>query len=143
MNIYDEYDKLLKYCYMKTHDSFLAEDLVQEAFVKYFSNPPKSESVAYLYTIARNLCIDNYRKLNFDFEESVHVTVNDNHDNLEIEEALNKLPELDREIIVMRFIDDMKIKDIANIFNVSRFVIQRKIKNALNILKMELGGADE
>ena len=32
MNIYYEYDKLLKYCYMKTHDSFLTEDLVQESF---------------------------------------------------------------------------------------------------------------
>lgn len=143
MNIYDEYDKLLRYCYMKTHDKFLAEDLVQETFVKYYSHPPKSESIAYLYTIARNLCIDNYRKFSPDVEESINVAVDDKYDNIEIEESLNKLSEIDKEIVILRFVDDMKVKDIANIFNVSRFVVQRKIKNALNLLKNELGGDNE
>lgn len=128
---------------MKTHDKFLAEDLVQETFVKYYSHPPKSESIAYLYTIARNLCIDNYRKFSPDVEESINVAVDDKYDNIEIEESLNKLSEIDKEIVILRFVDDMKVKDIANIFNVSRFVVQRKIKNALNLLKNELGGDNE
>lgn len=65
MDLEELYDKLLKYCYNKTHDRYLAEDIVQDTFVRFYSNHTYKETgkkLAYLYTIARNLCIDSYRQ---------------------------------------------------------------------------------
>ena len=65
MDIEQQYDKLLRYCYMKLRDRALAEDLTQETFIKFFESKDYhsiGKEMAYLYTIARNLCIDYFRK---------------------------------------------------------------------------------
>ncbi len=65
MDLKEQYDKLLKYCYMKTKDRFLAEDIVQETYLKFWqsrSYEDTGKEMAYLYTIARNLCMDEFRK---------------------------------------------------------------------------------
>ena len=51
---------------MKTRDKYIAEDITQETFLKFLNNHSYEEmgkQMAYLYTIARNLCIDYYRKI--------------------------------------------------------------------------------
>lgn len=47
------------------HHVQLAEDLTQEVFLHYFEHMPEragGRTLAYFYTIAGNLCIDEYRK---------------------------------------------------------------------------------
>ena len=64
-DIGEQYDKVYRYCYFKVHDKRLAEDLTQETFLRYFmqhSYIHRGKQLAYLYTIARNLCIDYYRR---------------------------------------------------------------------------------
>lgn len=64
MDLEELYDKLYRYCYMKTRHPQTAEDLTQEAFLHFLRTRDVSEikkQTAYLYTIARNLCIDFYR----------------------------------------------------------------------------------
>jgi len=66
LSIHDQYDKIYKYCYFKVKDKQTAEDLTQETFLRYFSQKSyinKGKPLAYLYTIAKNLCIDFYRKI--------------------------------------------------------------------------------
>lgn len=36
MNLKEQYEKLLRYCYMKTNDRLLAEDIVQEAYLRFW-----------------------------------------------------------------------------------------------------------
>ena len=65
MDIEEEYDKIYRYCYFKTHMQQMAEDITQETFLRYFSQTTyinRGKPLAYLYTIARNLCNDHYRK---------------------------------------------------------------------------------
>ena len=64
LDISEQYDKIYRYCYFKVNDRFLAEDLAQETFLKYFAQNSyvnRGKQLAYLYTIARNLCVDYYR----------------------------------------------------------------------------------
>ena len=64
MDLEELYDKLYRYCYMKTRHPQTAEDLTQEVFLRFLRTRDVSEikkQTAYLYTIARNLCIDFYR----------------------------------------------------------------------------------
>ena len=68
MRVLNSYEKLLRYCYMKTNDRLLAEDIVQEAYLRFWQNhhyKDTGKEMAYLYTIARNLCVDEFRKQMF------------------------------------------------------------------------------
>lgn len=64
-DIEEQYDKLYKYCYFKVHNVHLAEDITQEAFLRLFESS-KSKNIykplAFLYTVARNLCVDEFRR---------------------------------------------------------------------------------
>ena len=60
MDLKDQYEKLLRYCYTLTKDINLAEDIVQETYLKFWSSlsyKDTNKELAYLYTIARNLCM--------------------------------------------------------------------------------------
>ena len=59
MDLKEQYDKLLKYCYMKTKDRFISEDIVQETFLRFWQSRKYEDTgkeMAYLYTIAREHC---------------------------------------------------------------------------------------
>lgn len=61
IDINEQYDKIYRYCYFKVKSRCLAEDLTQETFLRYFAQTSyvhRGKRLAYLYTIARNLCID-------------------------------------------------------------------------------------
>ena len=60
-----QYDRLYRYCYYHTHNRILAQDIVQEAFTRYmerYGSLNEKNAVPYLYVIAKNLCIDHYRR---------------------------------------------------------------------------------
>ena len=149
MDLKEQYDKLLRYCYMKTKDGFAAEDIVQETFLKFWQSHSYEDTgreMAYLYTIARNLCADEFRRKKPD-------NIDDYPDlkdcgggpesvieGIAIEAALDKLPDELREIVVMRYISDLSAADIGKIVGISRFSVNRRLKEGLALLKKILGG---
>ena len=65
MDIREQYDKLFQYCYSRVSSRETAEDITQETFLRFLEHPEyqgKPHEIQYLYTIARNLCVDAYRK---------------------------------------------------------------------------------
>ena len=61
----EQYNKIYRYCYMKLGHRQTAEDLTQETFLRFLADRSYQDmgrELAYLYTIARNQCIDYYRK---------------------------------------------------------------------------------
>lgn len=150
MDLKEQYDKLLRYCYMKTKDSFLAEDIVQETFLKFWqshSYKDTGKETAYLYTIARNLCLDEFRrKTMLDIEEYPDLQACKSSepenviDGIAIEEALDQLSEELREIVVMRYISEMSASDIGKVMGMSRFSVNRRLKEGLGVLRKLLGG---
>ena len=66
IDINEQYDKIYRYIYFRLKNQHIAEDLTQETFLRFLENDSyreKGRQLAYLYTIARNLCIDEFRKL--------------------------------------------------------------------------------
>lgn len=64
-DIEKQYNKIYRYCYFKLHSRELAEDVTQETFLRYLEHYHCITTVSALkclYTIARNLCVDEYRK---------------------------------------------------------------------------------
>ena len=61
MDLEELYDKVYRYCYMKLRHPQAAEDMTQEAFLRFlrvYEEREIKKRTAYLYTIARNLCTD-------------------------------------------------------------------------------------
>lgn len=143
----EQYDKISRYCFFKIHNEYIAEDLTQETFLRYFSQNTYLEhgkQMAYLYTIARNLCINYYKKEKW--EELLEDVSVDNMGNLEmnivVRQAVNRLPEELQELILLRFVNELSIKEIAFIMNLSRFSVRRRMNNALEKLNELLGEED-
>lgn len=153
MDLKEQYDKLLRYCYMKTKDSFLAEDIVQETFLKFWqahSYEDIGKEMAYLYTIARNMCMDEFRRKKpdniDDFPELMACSDKGPENVIEsvaIEEALEGLSDELREIVVMRYNSEMSAADIGKVLGMSRFSVNRRLKEGLSILKKELEGGKQ
>ena len=156
MDIEQQYDKLLRYCYMKLRDRTLAEDVTQETFIRFFESKDYhsiGKEMAYLYTIARNLCIDYFRKQKEELIEDLPAKIQempDSSDKVEsivdrvsIEQALDRLTADEREAVVLRFSGELSVEDIAKSMDISRFAVRRRISSALEKLRKEMERIEE
>lgn len=141
------YDKIYRYCFYKVRNSAAAEDITQETFLKYFAQNPKikrGEDMAYLYTIAKNLCIDYFRKKqteelpeNYPAEE-----FSENSDTkIAVRAALERLDERHKEIILLRYLGGLSVNEAAEAMGISRFAAYRLERAALAEMKKILKGA--
>lgn len=144
MDIKIIYDKIYRYVYFRIGDADKAEDITQEAFLRYLRNTNNIDNkyeIRYLYTIARNLCIDDYRKAKpiyiddivtemyyGDFSEKIISEV-------DIENMISKLDIRYREIIVLRYVNEESMDTISKILKCSRFAAYRKLRKAMLELK--------
>ena len=156
MGIEQQYDKLLRYCYMKLRDRTLAEDVTQETFIRFFESKDYhsiGKEMAYLYTIARNLCIDYFRKQKEELIEDLPAKIQEMPDSsdkvesivdqLSIEQALDHLTDDEREAVVLRFSGELSVEDIAKSMDISRFAVRRRISSALEKLRKEMERIEE
>lgn len=71
--VLQHYADIYRYCYFRLHDRSTAQDLTQEVFCRFFQRAQKysrDNSIRQLlFVIARNLCIDHYRKHTHEQEE--------------------------------------------------------------------------
>ena len=146
MDFQTEYDKLYRYCYYRLGHRETAEDTAQEAIVRFLEHPEYAASgrpQQYLYTIARNLCTDIRRRT-----PSVPLREQDaaqedgeeawlNH--IRLGEVLRRLPEEDRELILLRFVSEVPVRVLAGMHGVSWFSMNRRIKRILQTMKNEFG----
>lgn len=146
LDVNEHYDKIYRYCYLRVGNHETAEDLTQETFLRYLKHPQYhniDKTLQLLYTIARNLCKDEYNRVKTveipedvvsdeDIEESV-IT------NYALSEALKKLSPEDREIILLRYVNEVSVNVIAKLYSMSRFALNRRIKKILAELHKELG----
>lgn len=148
LDLNEQYDKIYRYCYFKTYNNQIAEDLTQETFLRYFShksNISHGKPLAFLYTIAKNLCIDHYRKIKEESLEEEDLTYTENNSletSIAIKQALNTLPKDLQELILLRFANELSIGEICDITSLSRFAVYRRIKDALKQLNLVLREED-
>lgn len=161
---YDLYvDQLYRFIYFKVGSREEAEDLCSAVFLKTWHYILKNSLKDYktlkalLYKISRNLIIDHYRKTkgqeNISLDQDQGIKIVDEKQNLNYDMELKadilvletKLPELKdeyREVIILRFINELSIKEIAEVLDKSRGNVRVLIYRSLNALK-ELLSRDE
>lgn len=131
-----------------THHPQVAEDLTQETFLRYFKQTSylnRGKLMAYLYTIARNLCNDYYsRHMTEPLSETAIADeqVDDLVTSVALKQSIEKLPKDIQELILLRYVNDLSIGEICNTVGLSRFTVYRKITSGLKQLKTLLREED-
>lgn len=156
-HLYDQYmSKIYRYVLMKVSNVSEAEDLTHEVFVSAFENlrgyrPKGYPFSTWLYHIARNKVIDYYRthKIHVNFENidenvfkvvgAVEQGVDLNINFGRVKSAMLKLSEDHQDILIMRFIDDLSPKEIAQALDKTegavRLMQHRALQNLRELLK--------
>ena len=146
MDIEEQYDKIYRYCYFKMYDDQIAQDITQETFLRFCKqglNLGSDKELPYLYTIAKNLCIDHFRKQTVESLEEITEEVIDDPtedliSNLTLRMTISKLPSDERELIFLRYVNEISIATICKITGLSRFAVYRRLSKSLKWLKEEL-----
>jgi RNA polymerase sigma-70 factor (ECF subfamily) len=151
---YDEYsDAIFRYCTFKVSDREKAIDLTQDVFVKvwqYLLSGNEVENMkALLYKVARNLIIDEYRKKKFDSldtmsEAGFEPADTGQLDTISIVEAgllverIKELPDAYSEVVFMRYVDDLSVKEIAEALGEQENNVSVRIHRGLHKLKVSI-----
>lgn len=153
------YPYVSKYLLKITGDPDVTEDLTQETFVKLirsidtFSTGGSAAFATYIITIAKNCCIDHYRKHKEVFED---ITETDIGDGISIEEQIvnkleyervieyiNGLPPNQQQAIKLKYINQLTLKEIAEITGVPPKTVKSRIhegtKKLRKLLKIRKG----
>ena len=146
MDIEEQYDKIYRYCYFKLYDKQLAQDITQEAFLRFYRQGlsfDNGRELPYLYTIAKNLCIDEFRKQPADnIEEAANEAAVDPSegwiDTLVLRAVVSQLPSDEQELLFLRYVNELPITSLCEITGLSRFAVYRRLSKSLKWLKEEL-----
>lgn len=137
------YDKIYRYCFYRLRNSASAEDITQEAFLKVLAQNTDINA-AYIFTIAKNLCTDMFRRKQTEELSDDYPTedFSDKSDTkIAVRTALEKLSKQHREILEMRYIAELSANETADTLGLSRFAVYRLEKTALAQMKKLLKGA--
>ena len=156
-------DKVFQICFRMLGNRQEAEDLAQEAFVRAYVNIRsfniQMKFSTWLYRIATNLCIDRLRKKKPDYYLDAEVTgteglnmysqiasdmakPEDEVESLELQETIQveimKLPEKYRSVIVLKYIEELSLKEISEILDLPVGTVKTRIHRGREALRKQL-----
>ena len=143
-------------CAALLHDAALGQDVAQETFLRAyqkmdsFRGTHQESEEAWLTKIAVNLCRDQWKSRWFRFvdrrvtpdmlpESAVPLAV----DDLDVYGAVMALPEKEKQVILLRYYQDMNADEIAYALSMGRTSVYRHLEKALKQLRQSLGEVTE
>src|SRR5688500_16174923 len=158
--VYRHKDKLYTSIVLLVKDSFLAEDIFQDTFIKIIDTiraeryTEEGKFLPWAMRIAHNLCVDHFRKvkrtpaiktsddrdifevINFT-EEGADEKMMKRQSHERVRQMLDLLPEDQREVIILRHYADLSFKEIASLTNCSiNTALGRMRYGLINLRKM-------
>ncbi|PJE75868.1 hypothetical protein COV04_02900 [Candidatus Uhrbacteria bacterium CG10_big_fil_rev_8_21_14_0_10_48_11] len=154
--LYDVYaPRIYRYIYFKVSSSVEAEDLTADVFLKTWEYVQKREDKItsfrpFVYRLARNVVIDHYRSRAKDsvtasaelmarvmepVEQSFAVNLSFRSDLETVTKGLAAIKDEYREVILLRYIEDYSIAEVAKILEKSRGAIRVTTHRALDALR--------
>lgn len=158
VDLYDKYfQRIYRFVYLQTRDETLTKDIAAATFEKALRHIKRYQwrrvsFAAWLYRIARNEIGQHRRRQRLltlfvnagsrnetnsrDRKTEMIVQAGEQHDQLHM--ALNELSAKDREIIILRFFDELSSAEVAEILGVSTRNVYVRLHRALKRLQKEL-----
>ncbi len=145
--IRENYIHIYKYCFYHLGDKETAEDITQDVFLKFLRGLEDYYEYGklknYLYVVAKNTMKDYFRKArnteNDNAEKCYDGGLEEIPQRLDILQALNSLDMSDKELIILRYYQELKLRDIARIMNLPMSTVRYKLNNAEKLIKKKLG----
>ncbi|WP_018590044.1 RNA polymerase sigma factor [Terrisporobacter glycolicus] len=153
------YDLVHSYIYRTTNDYNISYDITQEVFIKMMKNIDKynldsGKFKNWLLKIAVNTTKDYFKSKtykqrsencdieNYQIEDKSNVIdmISKKEEAIKIKEAVENLPKLQREAILLKYYNDLKIKEISTITGDNENTIKSRLYNGIKNLKKLLGG---
>ena len=151
INAFDAYaDALFRFCFIRTRNREQAKDTTQEAFVRTWEYLREGKEIAniraFLYKVARNLIIDESRKKRSasleDLAEKGIEPMQDERAQIEthidfksVMRHLDRLGEIYKEVLTLRFVDGFSPKEIAALLEENENVVYVRIHRGLKELR--------
>lgn len=146
------YEEILRYCLYHTPDRTSAEDAVQETFlkvVKYFpAYRHRGKFRAFLYKVAANTCADLWRRskherLMEDYEGMGEMSCQEAgfgqaEEDMDFGKMVRELPKDLREIVYLRFAQDLKLREIGEVTGLPLRTVQSRLRTALAQIKARM-----
>mgnify|MGYP001943586992 CR=1 FL=1 len=142
LNQYEEiHESLMRFCIVKSQGIMDPKDLANDVLLIGLENYQKLKDkralLSYLFTTANRICINKIRrkKFNGSYDERHVENIEDPNNNVEsnvdisiLYAALDQLPELQKEAVILFEISDLPIKEIMAIQNAGASAVKQRIK---------------
>ena len=133
------------YIYFQTKNKELAEDILQEAFLKLWENCAKVELdrvKPYLFKVARNIYLNKVERSKVaqkymhqlqrhPEKESPLFLLEQQEFKQQLENAINKLTPAQKEVFLLNRIEKLKYREIAELLNISQKAVEKRMHKAL------------
>lgn len=136
----------LAYSYVKNADDAL--DIVQESIYKAISSIESLKNPKYIktwfYRIVVNTSLDFLRKhkrVDVVEQEILERCISgdeDDYENIDLHRALDELSPNYRTIIVLRYFEDLKIEEVADVLNENVNTVKTRLYRALKMLRVKM-----
>lgn len=146
----DEYgNSLLRMCYLYFHDLQLAEDAVQDTYIKVYQNRDKFKGSCsektWITGIAINVCKSHlrrswYKRLLFSSDLKQEPYHEEKIEDDTILKEISKLKPKYKEVILLFYYQGIKTKDIATALKISESAVTVRLSRARKQLKKSLKG---
>ena len=145
--ILENKDKLYRIAFTYTKNKDDALDIVQESILKAFKSAHTLKNTNHIktwyYKVLTTTAIDYIRKNSKVIHISDQLIVDnqgkwDNYEDIDLKKALDLLTYDQRMVITLRYFEDMKIKDIAQMTNENINTVKSRLYKALEILRVKI-----
>jgi RNA polymerase sigma-70 factor, ECF subfamily len=152
-------NKIYNYCYYRTYNKELSEDITSDIFLKAiesFANNKYSYNeniglLPWLYRIAHNAVIDNYKsqskKISINVDDVNNDLISDYSSN-DIDESLDLMEDIDKvkaiiknfddeiqSIIVLKYTEELSFREIAETLDLNESTVKMKFYRTLEYIK--------
>lgn len=148
---YKENHYRLAYSYVKNAEDAL--DIVQESIYKSISSMDSLKNPDHIktwfYRIVVNTSLDFLRKqrkvsvVEDEILENLDTGVIDEYENFDLQSALYNLPERHRTVIILKYFEDLKIEEIAEVLNENINTVKTRLYKSLKMLRVKMSDEEE
>jgi RNA polymerase sigma-70 factor (ECF subfamily) len=141
------------YFFYKFGHKIMAEESVQEAFIKLWENckkVPFAKAKSYLYTVANNISLNKYKHQKVVLKyaktepqqtkdlQSPEYKMEEKEFKVKLEKAIQDLSEKQRTAFLLHRIDNRSYKEIAEILNISVKAVEKRMQKALEGMRKQI-----